>query len=140
MLPHDVAALLLKVAQQLQHIAHQMRHDDQAPSYGSGSFRYALALAVDQVAYWVSRGVPDHDAIFRAALGSPVDQPTLQRAWVEHKKLRSAKDLHARRLMVKFLTDQKWKDADIARLLGVHVKHIPRMRRAMKPKIASQGE
>ena len=82
----------------------------------------------------VSRGMPDLDACLRVAGSAGIDLSQLMDAWQLHAKNRAARELHARRLLVQFLTEQRWKDADIARVLSVHVKHIPRMRRALREK------
>lgn len=127
MLPTLIYALRL-IADLLEDQPQQMTPTAGAP----GSHRARLHDAVDKVAALVSRGMPDLDACLRVAPIAGLDLGELLDAWKLHAKQRAARDLHAKRLLVQFLTEQRWKDADIARVLGVHVKHVPRMRRALR--------
>lgn len=137
MLPRLVASLRA-IVEQLDTISQKRMPE---PPRSSGHRARHLA-AVDYVGVLVSRGMPELDALLRAANRHAVDLALLGEAWKLHSRQRAAHDLHARRLLVQFLTEQRWKDADIARLLSVHPKHVPRMRRAMREPAedAAQGE
>lgn len=91
-----------------------------------------LATGLDEIHFHVSRGVSQCEAIIRSARHHNVDPITLGNAWDVAGRLRKSQDLYARRLMAETLVKAGFSDDEIGSILGVHKKHVSRMRKALK--------
>lgn len=123
-----IARTLLALADSLE--KQTADNDDQL----SFSDRYTpLSEAVEHVEHLVGRGVTEFDAAVRAASKHRLDYTTVLGSLRESDRKRPSRELHAKRMMVAYLTKRGWTNDKIADAIGVHEKHIPRMRRALGP-------
>lgn len=138
-LPGASAALLLgsvdvlrTISAQLTHVADQLATINLSHQAANSDRKKRRRLAIDLIAYQVARGVPDGEAILRAVDETGCSHDDLRRAWPVFKRSYAAHEQYARRLVVELLTARGFTNGQIADVLDIHVKHVPRMRKALQ--------
>lgn len=94
--------------------------------------RWTAALA--QIAAEVAAGGDKTIAIHRAAYDHQLDIGRLGLTWAIGPQRRMAEKRRMLPLRIADLTSAGIKDAEIARIVGVHPKSVPRIRRRMREK------
>lgn len=92
----------------------------------------AISKAVRHCAYLVASGHPEATVTLIAASRYKLDPWDVSRAWAVSRRRYFARDVHARRIAAVLMQRAGMKNAEAAKVLGVHPKHVRRMRKALR--------
>lgn len=129
MLPEVDPDTLRRRAAELRAAADDLDRMAAALEARARSRRYEAMAAAAVVARHVAAGHPEAEAVALASAETGLDPARVEMAWKISKKQRAAMQTYAKRQAVRAMTEAGLSDREIARALGCHEKHVPRLRR-----------